>query len=224
MTPGPRDSRHLHREIKASTPGLILMLPLITADVWGGGAIFSSSLSLSFSAPCLTVSVISFSCTLCFPSYSLFPSVPVAPSQPNTFFILSCVSLDQTGEALHALTFYLFHICNCQKEDCYFRSCRCFVVISESQIEEAVLKASWPLCGDTNNISGSLWSPGQLKIALQVHVTWWLLDGAVLRGGLKRRELRTVIGVLHNKNTAGCQLSTHLLESMTESFNNPSII
>lgn len=124
---------------------LMLMVPLINTDLWGGALLREQSFpahSLSFSAPRLTVSVISFSCTLCFPSYSLFPSVSVAPSQPNTFFILSCVSLDQTGKALHALTFYLFHICNCQKEDCYFRSCRCFVVISESQIEEAVLKTS----------------------------------------------------------------------------------
>lgn len=164
------------------------MVPLINADGWGGAVVGEQSFpahTLSFSAPCLTVSVISFSCTLCFSFYSLFQSVS-APPQPNAFFILSCVSLDQTGEALHALTFYLFHICNCQKEDCYFRSCRCFVVFSESQIEEAVLKTSWPLCGDTNNVSGSLWSPRQLKIALQVHVTWWLFDGAVLRGELKR--------------------------------------
>ncbi|KAK1896958.1 Maximins y/H11, partial [Dissostichus eleginoides] len=30
--PRPRDTRHLHREIKASTPGLILTLLLINTD------------------------------------------------------------------------------------------------------------------------------------------------------------------------------------------------
>lgn len=88
-----------------------------------------------------------------------------------SLFILSCVSLDQTGEALHALPFYLFHICSCQKEDCYFRSCLRFVVLMESQIEEVVLKASWPLCGDTNNVSCGPGRPWQWKISLRVQET-----------------------------------------------------
>lgn len=193
---GLQDIRHLHREIKASTPGLILTILLINTDV-GWWVVEEQSFpahSLPFSPPCLPVSVISLSCTLCFSSYTLFLSVSLHPPPPAlfsispslcTFFILSCVSLDQTGEALHALPFYLFHICNCQKEDCYFRSCLCFVVLMESQIEEVVLKASWPLCGDTNNVSCGLGSPRQLKMALQVHETWCLLDGTVLRGAVK---------------------------------------
>lgn len=198
---GPQDIRHLHGEIKASTPGLILTIALINTDVgWWvvGEAIFSRSLSLSFSPPCLAVLVISLSCTLCFfflqplsVCFSATPPLPpslshffISPSR-CTFLILSCVSLDQTGEALRALPFYLFHICNCQKEDCYFRSCLCFVVFVESQIEEVVLKASWPLCVDTNNVNYGLGSPRQLKMALRVHETWCLLDGTVLRGVVK---------------------------------------
>ena len=189
---GPRDIRHLHREIKASTPGLILTILLINTDMgwWVVGRQSFPAHSLLFSPPCRPVSVISFSYTLFFffptTSFCLFLSLwfSISPSL-CTFFILSCVSLDQTGEALHALPFYLFHICNCQKEDCYFRSCLCFVVLMESQIEEVVLKASWPLCGDTNNVSCSLGSPRQLKMALQVRETWCHLDGTVLRGAVK---------------------------------------
>ena len=146
---GPRDIRHLHGEIKASTPGLILTILLINTDVgwWvvGEQSFPARSLVLSSLSTCL--SNLSF---LYFVFFLLHPlSVCFSPSlwfsiSPSlcTFFILSCVSLDQTGEALHALPFYLFHICNCQKEDCYFRSCLCFVVLMESQIEEVVLKAS----------------------------------------------------------------------------------
>jgi len=170
--PGPQDKRHLHGEIKVSTPGLILTILLIDAGVgWSVvGEKYVPATSLPFSPTCLPVSVISFSCTF-FSSFSsstlsLSFFLSISPSL-STFFILSCVSLDQTGEALHrALPFYLFHICNCQKEDCYFRSCLCFVVLAESQIEEVVLKASWPLCGDTNNVSCGLGSPRQLKMAL----------------------------------------------------------
>lgn len=190
---GPQDIRHLHGEIKASTPGLILTILLINTDVgwWVVGEQSFPAHPLSFSPPCLPVSVISLSCTLCF--FFLHPlSVCFSATLPfsispslSSFFILSCVSLDQTGEALHALPFYLFHICNCQKEDCYFKSCLCCVVLMESQIEEVVLKASWPLCGDTNNVSCGLQRPRQLKMALEVHDTWCLLDGRVLRVAVK---------------------------------------
>lgn len=185
--------RHLHGEIKASTPGLILTILLINTDVgwWvvGEQSFPAHSLVLSSLSTCLSnLSFLFFlhPLSVCFSAtLPLSPlSLSISPSL-CTFFILSCVSLDQTGEALHALPFYLFHICNCQKEDCYFRSCLCFVVLMESQIEEVVLKASWPLCGDTNNVSCSLGSPRQLKMALQVHETWCLLDGTVLRGAVK---------------------------------------
>lgn len=157
--------------------------------VGGGAAIFSRSLSLVLSSLSTCLSNLFFLYFVFFfptTSFCLFLSLwfSISPSL-CTFFILSCVSLDQTGEALHELPFYLFHICNCQKEDCYFRSCLCFVVLMESQIEEVVLKASWPLCGDTNNVSCSLGSPRQLKMALQVRETWCHLDGTVLRGAVK---------------------------------------
>lgn len=143
---------HLHEEIKASTSGLILTILLINTDVgwWvvgSGVAIFSCSLSFLLSSQSTCLSNLSF---LYFVFFFLSPlSVSLQVSRclsisPSlcTFFILSCVSLDQTGEAFYALPFYLFHICNCQKEDCYFRSCLCLLVLMESQIEEVVLKAS----------------------------------------------------------------------------------
>lgn len=52
----------------------------------GGGEQSFPAHSLSFSAPCLPVSVISLFCTMCFSSYNLFPSVSL---QLSLIFYLS---------------------------------------------------------------------------------------------------------------------------------------
>lgn len=68
----------------------------------GGGVVEGSEQSpstLSLILRCLSVSI---SLALCvFSSYNLFLSAHFQSAFPS--FILSCVSLDQTGEALHAL-------------------------------------------------------------------------------------------------------------------------
>lgn len=81
------------------------------------------------------------------------PSLRFSPP-PN----LSCVSLDQTGEALHSATFISSISVTVKKKIASLGSCLCFVVLIESQIEEVVLKASWPLSGDTHNDSCGLGS------------------------------------------------------------------
>lgn len=132
---GPRDIKQLHGEIKASIPGLILTILLINTDVgrWvvgGGGAIFPRSLWLVLSSRSTCLSNLSFShivffflhpLSVCFstshpPHHHTPPTPPPTPLVFHhslslcTFFILSCVSLDQTGEALHALPFFIYSI------------------------------------------------------------------------------------------------------------------
>lgn len=126
----------------------------------GGGEQCLAAHSLHFSSRCLPVSNLCL-VFLCFsPPTSMSVSMSQLPSL-SSFFPppnLSCVSLDQTGEALHSATFISSISVTVKKKIASLGSCLCFVVLIESQIEEVVLKASWPLSGDTHNDSCGLGS------------------------------------------------------------------
>lgn len=188
---GPQDIRHLHREIKASTPGLILPILLINTDmgVSGRGVGEQSFLAHSFSRSPLPV-YLSLFLVLCVflppPSLSVCPPPPLFYHSVSLYLLypVLCEFGSDSWSSPPCLFIYSISV-TVKKKIATLGAVCALLCLMESQIEEVVLKASWPLCGDTNNVSFSLGSPRQLKMALQVHETWCLLDGTALRGAVK---------------------------------------